>query len=39
LTQWAPVFTNSFDGNGNINLSTNVVNPSSPHEFYILRTQ
>jgi hypothetical protein len=36
---WAPVFTNSFDGNGNINLSTNVVNPSHPHEFYMLRTE
>jgi hypothetical protein len=39
LAQWTPVFTNSFDGSGGINLSTNVVNPSNPREFYILRTQ
>ncbi|HWX22629.1 MAG TPA: hypothetical protein VN578_22225 [Candidatus Binatia bacterium] len=39
LTQWTPVLTNSFNGNGGLNLSTNVVNPSNPREFYILRTQ
>jgi len=39
LVQWTPVLTNSFDVNGSINLSTNVVNPSNPREFYILRTQ
>jgi hypothetical protein len=39
LAQWAPVFTNTFDANGNINLSTNIVNPSNPREFYILRTE
>ncbi len=39
LAQWTPVLTNSFDGNGAINLSTNVVNPSNPRAFYILRTQ
>jgi len=38
-TQWTAVFTNSFDGNGRVNLSTNVVNPANPREFYILRTQ
>ncbi len=38
LTQWTPVLTNSFDGNGVINLSTNIVNPSNAREFYILRT-
>ncbi len=38
LAQWTPVLTNSFDGNGALNLSTNVVNPSNPKEFYILRT-
>jgi len=37
--QWTPVFTNSFDGNGRINLSTNVVNPANSRQFYILRTQ
>jgi len=39
LTQWTPVLTNSFDGNGGANLSTNVVNPANPQQFYILRTQ
>ena len=39
LAQWAPVFTNSFDGNGNINLSTNIVNPSQAQKYYILRTE
>jgi len=39
LAQWAPVLTNSFDGNGQLNMSTNVVNPSNPRAFYILRTQ
>lgn len=37
--QWTPVLTNSFDGNGAINLSTNVVNPGNPQRFYILQTQ
>lgn len=35
-SQWIPVATNSFDANGNINLSTNVVNPAVPVEFYLL---
>ena len=39
LGQWTPVFTNSFDGNGAINLSTNIVNPANSQEFYTLRTQ
>src|SRR5262249_1818132 len=39
LSQWTPVLTNSFDGNGGINLSTNVVSPSNPRQFYILRMQ
>lgn len=39
LTQWTPVFTNTFDANGNIDLSTNVVNPNNPQEFYLLRTE
>jgi hypothetical protein len=33
------VLTNSFDGNGAINLSTNVVNPGNPQKFYLLKTQ
>jgi len=38
-SQWTPVLTNSFDGNGAITLSTNVVNPANPRQFYILQTQ
>jgi autotransporter-associated beta strand protein len=36
LNQWTPILTNSFDGSGNLNLSTNIVNPAVPVEFYIL---
>ena len=36
LAQWTPVLTNVFDGGGMLNLSTNVVNPLAPQEFYIL---
>jgi Tfp pilus assembly protein PilX len=36
---WTPVLTNSFDASGNVTLSTNVINPSNPREFYILKTQ
>jgi hypothetical protein len=38
LNQWTPVLTNSFDSNGALNLSTNVVNTSAAHQYYILRT-
>jgi hypothetical protein len=37
LTNWTPVFTNTFDGNGDINLSTNIVNPANLGEFYLLQ--
>jgi hypothetical protein len=36
---WTPVFTNSFDGSGDISLSTNVINPNNLSQFYILKTQ
>lgn len=36
LTNWVPVLTNTFDVNGNLNLSTNIVNRSVPREFFIL---
>jgi len=39
LSQWTPVLTNSFDGNGVINMSANIVNQSDPQQFYTLRTQ
>ena len=36
INQWTAVLTNSFDGSGNLNLSTNIINPSNVQEFYIL---
>ena len=36
INQWTPVLTNVFDGSGNLNLSTNIINPASPQEFYLL---
>jgi hypothetical protein len=39
LPQWTPVLTNSFDQNGNVSLSTNVVNSANPQEFYALSVQ
>jgi hypothetical protein len=40
LNQWTPVFTNNFDGSGDIiNLSTNIVDPNLPQTFYILQVQ
>jgi hypothetical protein len=33
------VLTNSFNADGGITLSTNIVNPGNPMGFYILRTQ
>jgi hypothetical protein len=39
FNQWTPVLTNSFDSNGALNISTNVVDPGNAHQYYILRTQ
>jgi autotransporter-associated beta strand protein len=36
VNQWTPVLTNSFDGSGNFNLTTNVVTPGSRQMFYLL---
>jgi fibronectin-binding autotransporter adhesin len=36
VSQWTAVLTNTFDGSGNLNLSTNIVNPSNAQEFYML---
>ncbi len=36
---WTPVFTNNFNGVGALNLSTNVINPNIPYEYYILQVQ
>lgn len=35
---WTPLLTNEFDGNGDLNLATNVINPDNPLEFYMLQT-
>jgi fibronectin-binding autotransporter adhesin len=37
LSSWTPVLTNNFDGSGSLNLSTNIVDPNNPQEFYILK--
>ncbi|HTR40699.1 MAG TPA: hypothetical protein VMH87_03710, partial [Pseudomonadales bacterium] len=37
LGQWTPVITNNFDANGHLNLSTNIVTPGTPQEFYLLQ--
>lgn len=39
LGQWMPVLTNTFNSNGSLNLSTNIVNSNNLQEFYILETQ
>lgn len=36
FTNWVPVLTNTFDGSGNLNLSTNIINPNNSQQFYIL---
>lgn len=36
LVQWIPVLTNTFDGSGNLNLSTNIIVPGSSQKFYLL---
>jgi hypothetical protein len=36
ISQWTPVLTNTFDGSGNLNLTTNIVNPANAQDFYIL---
>ena len=36
LNQWTPVLTNIFDGSGDLDLSTNIINPGNAIEFYIL---
>lgn len=38
LSQWQPVMTNNFDGNGNF-IFTNSLDPNSPQQFYLLQLQ
>jgi autotransporter-associated beta strand protein len=37
LSQWTPMLTNNFDGSGNLNLSTNIINRAVRQQFYILK--
>jgi hypothetical protein len=37
FSQWARVLTNTFDGGGNLNLTTNIGDSVQPQEFYILQ--
>jgi len=34
LSQWVPLLTNTFNASGDLNLTTNIVNPAQPLEFY-----
>jgi autotransporter-associated beta strand protein len=36
LNQWTRILTNNFNGSGNLNLSTNIINPAVPQQFYII---
>jgi autotransporter-associated beta strand protein len=38
LNQWTPVLTNNLNASGAlVNFSTNIINPASPQEFYLLQ--
>jgi autotransporter-associated beta strand protein len=37
FSQWTPLLTNSYAPDGTFNLTTNIVNPAAPKEFYLLR--
>jgi autotransporter-associated beta strand protein len=37
ISDWTPVVTNAFDGNGNLNNLAVTVDPTQPQEFYILQ--
>jgi hypothetical protein len=37
LGQWVRILTNNFNGNGNLNLVTNIVNSNNPQVFYLLQ--
>jgi hypothetical protein len=39
LSQWTPALTNTFDSNGNLNLTTNIISPGDTQKFYILLIQ
>lgn len=37
LSNWTVIGTNTFDGSGNINLTTNIINPSVPQAFFMIK--
>jgi len=37
FSQWTPILTNNLDGGGNLNLSTNILNPAVPQQFFMLK--
>ncbi|MDR3456282.1 MAG: hypothetical protein P4N60_02460 [Verrucomicrobiae bacterium] len=37
LSQWTPILTNYLDGGGNLNLSTNILNPAVGQQFFMLK--
>ncbi len=39
FSQWTPLLTNSFDANGNLNLSTNILNAALSQQFYVISEQ
>jgi fibronectin-binding autotransporter adhesin len=34
VSQWVPLLTNTFNASGGLNLSTNIINPAVPQEFF-----
>jgi hypothetical protein len=36
INQWTPLLTNVFNGSGNLNLSTNIINPGVPQQFFLI---
>jgi hypothetical protein len=37
INQWTPVLTNTFNGSGDVSLSTNIIQPGNAQEFYLLQ--
>jgi hypothetical protein len=36
VSQWRPVLTNIFNASGDLNLTTNIIHPGAPDEFYLI---
>jgi hypothetical protein len=37
ISQWTRALTNHFDGSGNLNLTTNIINPANSQRFFMLQ--